>query len=99
MISRTLLETRVTKRHQRHRRVFTIHLEGFEDPETIHLIRRLLKILGRRYGLRCLRCARKWSTRGAAVSRRAIASEIKAARRKQLPTKPRRPAAGNREED
>jgi hypothetical protein len=32
---------------------FTLRLEGFEDEHTIHSLRRLMKILCRRYGLRC----------------------------------------------
>jgi hypothetical protein len=33
---------------------FTLRLEGFEDEHTIHELRRLMKILCRRYGLRCV---------------------------------------------
>jgi hypothetical protein len=33
---------------------FTIRLEGDEDERTIHSLRRLMKVLCRRYGLRCV---------------------------------------------
>jgi hypothetical protein len=33
---------------------FTLRLEGFDDPSNIYELRRLLKILRRRYGFRCV---------------------------------------------